>query len=221
MKRPRFPQRTKHRSSSVNRAAKNWVQTAQLTSGSSGSLLVGFFRMATEPTPKPKIEPNERGLLGLPKRFESLEKFIGLLLGLVLAFFAGRAWVENTARNAVLDEKYLTTLSGRVRPVCIFDSNGSIETDLGASDYIEDIKVTPNPPVFGFDVTVKAKRHLAYPPLIIGVNANLFQEKAIRRKMNDWNILMTPNSPISGAIIGEGGGFPTNYVYRFKLEILH
>ena len=168
-----------------------------------------------------KSERTEKGLLGLPKRFEPLEKFIGLVLGLVLAFLSARAWVQDTARNAVLDEKFLTTLSGRVRPVCIFNSSGAIETDLGASDYIEEIKVAPNPPVFGFDVSVKAKRHLAYPPLIIGVNANLFQEKAIRGKMNDWDILMTPNSPINGVILGAGGGFSTNFVYRFKLEILH
>ena len=163
----------------------------------------------------------DKGLFGLPKRFEPLQKFIALVLGLVLAFFSTRAWIQNTARNAVLDEKFLATLSGRVRPLCIFNSNGSVETDLGASDYVEEIKIAPNPPAYGFNVLVKAKRHLAYPPLIIGVNADLFQERATRGNMNDWDILMTPNSPISGAIIGEGGGFTTNFVYRFKLEILH
>src|SRR5260221_1492580 len=44
-----------------------------------------------------------------------------------------------------LDEKFLATLSSRVRPVCIFDSRGTIEADLGGGEYIQDIQVTPLP----------------------------------------------------------------------------
>ena len=70
------------------------------------------------------------------------------------------------SREAVLNEKFLADLGGRVRPICVFDSNGVIEVDLGASEYIDtkNIKVQPAPEIYGFRIAIPAKLHLNYPP---------------------------------------------------------
>lgn len=139
--------------------------------------------------------------------------------GLIGAIVGLKNWVEQTAQQAVLDENFLSTLAKRVRPACVFNSNGAIEADFGASDYIQDIRVIPKPKEFGYVITIKAKRFLYYPPLITGLDVDLLPQSETRGKMYDWEIEVAPNSTVSG-IIAEGG-MDTNAVHRFKMEILH
>jgi hypothetical protein len=118
-----------------------------------------------------------------------------------------------------LDETFLTTLAARVRPVCIFDSDGAIEADLGAMEYIEDIHVIPNPQIYSFEVVVKAKRHLAYAPLVTGLDLDLHPQVATRGKLHTWNIMLSPASTTESITTGEP--MNTSKVHRFRLEILH
>ena len=161
----------------------------------------------------------------LKKLLEQIEPWhvLGaLVIGIVTGFCSTIGWIHSSAQNAVLDEKFLATLAAHVRPACIFDSNGTIEADLGAEEYIEDIQVTPVPQKYGFEITIKAKRHLAYAPLVSAVNVDLFPESVTRGKMNDWKILMTQQTTMHVAyIVGDNISMDTNTVYRFKLEILH
>ncbi|MGA2180393.1 MAG: hypothetical protein ABSH15_12525 [Verrucomicrobiota bacterium] len=80
----------------------------------------------------------------LNKFLESTKPLQGLL-ALVIIVSGAIVWIRISAQNAVLDEKFLATLAARVRPTCIFDSRGAVEADFGASDYIEDIQVIPEP----------------------------------------------------------------------------
>jgi hypothetical protein len=141
------------------------------------------------------------------------------VVGVISGIAGAATWIHHSAQQAVLDEKFLATLTARVRPTCIFDSHGSIEADLGAGDYIEDIKVTPEPKIYGYEITIKTKRYLAYPPLITGLDADLFPQATTRGKMYDWNIELSPNSTTQ-TIMAESP-MNTNTVHRFKLEILH
>ena len=52
--------------------------------------------------------------------------------------------------------------TSRVRPICIFNSNGTPELNQGADEYLdlERFEVTPVPENYGFNITLHGKRHL-------------------------------------------------------------
>jgi hypothetical protein len=68
---------------------------------------------------------------------------------------------------------------------------------------------------------VRGKHHLDHAPIVTGLNAGLYAEKVTPTpgSMNDWTILLAPQSTV-GFIITEAA-MDTNAVYRFRLEILH
>src|ERR1039458_4205926 len=153
------------------------------------------------------------------ERIEQWKVIATLPFWIVMGIYGAVVWIRSSAQNAVLDEKFLATLAARVRPACIFDSHGAIEADLGAGEYIEDIRVIPAPQIYGFEIVIKAKRHLVYAPLVSAINVDLSPQTATRGKLHEWTIVLAPRSTES-RIIGEAG-MDTNSVYRFKLEILH
>jgi hypothetical protein len=126
------------------------------------------------------------------ERISPLQGLIALIVLLAGLIYGATAWIQKTARDAVLDEKFLATLAARVRPACIFDSRGAVEADLGAGEYIEDIQVKPAPAVYGYEVIIKAKRHLAYAPLITGIDTDMLPQTATRGKMYDWDTSRPP-----------------------------
>ncbi len=159
----------------------------------------------------------------LLKRVEPWQGVVAIIVAIVGAMYGAMAWVRTSAQNAVLEEKFLATLAARIRPVCIFDSRGAIEADLGAGEYVQDIHVTPAPQIYGFEVVIKAKRHLAYAPLVSALNVDLFTQTVTREKMNDWRILLAPQTTVNATYLAAEGptAMDTNSVYHFKLEILH
>ena len=155
----------------------------------------------------------------LLKQIEPWHVLLTLLVFVIGGILAANAWVQKVAHDAVLEERFLATLAARVRPVCIFDSRGAIEADLGAMEYIEDIHVIPAPQIYGFEVVIKAKRHLAYAPLVTGLDLDLYPQTATRGKMHVWRIVLSPESTTASIITEDP--MNTNKVHRFKLEILH
>ena len=153
------------------------------------------------------------------ERVEPWHWLAGSIIAVVLGIYGVIAFVRSEAQNAVLNEKFLATLAARVRPSCIFDSRGAIEADLGAGDYVEDIQVIPVPQIFGFEIVIKTKRHLAYAPLVTGIDVNLFPQTLTRRKLHDWSIVLSPQSTTTSIITEDP--MNTNRVHRFRLEILH
>ena len=162
-------------------------------------------------------------MAGSLKRFldeiEPWKILISLVIGIATGVFGTAAWIRSSAQNAVLDERFLPSLAARVRPTCIFNVRGSIEADFGAGEYIDDIRVTPVTNIYGFEIQIKAKRHLAYAPLVVGIDAGLYPIKTTRGKMHDWNLVLAPNSTLG--LLSLEDSMNTNTVYRFKLEILH
>ena len=153
------------------------------------------------------------------KQIEPWHVLLTLVLFVIGGILTAHAWVQDIARDAVLDEKFLSTLAARVRPVCIFDSRGAIEADLGAMEYIDDIHVIPAPQIYGYEVVIKAKRHLAYAPLVTGLDLDLFPQSATRGRLHMWSIVLSPQSTTASIITEDP--INTNAVHRFKLEILH
>lgn len=75
--------------------------------------------------------------------------------------------------------------------------------------------------MFGYEIHLKMKRHLHYPPLIVGANTDLFSSSAERLGLYDWKFRLTPETTISGILLDGGATLNTNVIHRFKLEILH
>ena len=147
---------------------------------------------------------------------------VTLLAALIIIIWGVWTWVETTARNAVLgNEKFLTIVASQVRPICIFNSLGTPELNQGADEYLdlEHIEVKPVPQNYGFNITLHGKRHLNNPPLVSGLDVNLFPEKVERGKGFDWNIVLVPRSTASHIV--DESGMDTKTVYRFKVEIVH
>jgi hypothetical protein len=151
-----------------------------------------------------------------------------IVIGIIIAaaavigpIFVTMMWIQKSARDAVLDETLLRTLTERVRPMCIFNSKNTVEVNQGADLYIdlEHIKVKPAPEAFGFKITLHGKRHLVNAPLVSVVDVNLFPEKIERGKGFDWTVLLIPRSTFTG--IRDEAAMDTTKVYRFKVEIVH
>lgn len=155
----------------------------------------------------------------LLKKLEPWPAVFGLVAAIGGGILGADAWVKKVARDAILDERFLATLATRVRPICIFDTQGAIEADLGAMEYIEDIHVTPLPKVYGYQVVIKAKRHLAYAPVVTGLDRALFPQSSIRGKLHEWTITLEPASTVT--TISAGEEMRTKEVHHFKIEILH
>jgi len=48
------------------------------------------------------------------KRTEPWQGVIAIIVGIVGALYGATAWVRSSAQNAVLEEKFLATLAGRI-----------------------------------------------------------------------------------------------------------
>jgi hypothetical protein len=174
-----------------------------------------------QPAPEEAAKP----LAGATEKLGSFRKVIehwwwlGVTILAVVGGVAGvyvkiRGW----AQSAVLDEKFLQTLAVRVRPTCFFDDHGTVESDLGALEYISELHVTKKG--HGFEIWLKSKQHLANPPLVTGTDVSLFQQAASRTNLTEWNILMESKSTYA-LIAASDDLLPTNQTYHFKLEIFH
>jgi len=96
------------------------------------------------------------------------------IAGAVTVYIWCDARITTAARNAVLNERFLGELAKQVRPTCVFNSKGVIETDLGTADYLEKIRLKFAPAVYGIEIMLDCKKHLAYAPLVTCLNADLF-----------------------------------------------
>src|SRR5258706_11091856 len=153
------------------------------------------------------------------EQIEPWQKSIATLAAIIAIVYSLQTWIHSSAQKAVLDERFLTTLAARIRPVYLFDSRGTIEADLGAGDYIDQIQIRPTPKNYGFEIIITPKRHLIYAPLVSAVDVDLFAHTSQRGNKHDWIISMTPQSTVSHLLLDNQ--FDTNAVYHFKLEILH
>ena len=159
-----------------------------------------------------------------PTWFTRLKRKYGstasLLLGLFGLLFGALVYVKTAAREAVLDESFLSKLSGRVRPILIFSSKGTIDLDLGATEYIEpNITVRTVQETLGFELTLKGKRYLANAPLVTGVNVNVLPQSARRGQGYDWIVSLAPNSTFSS--LADERPMDENAEWKFMVQILH
>jgi len=172
------------------------------------------------PAQKTPVTPADRVVRQLADRLSPWQLVIGFLIGVMCAGVTMWFNIRSAARDAVTEDKFLGELAAQVRPSCIFDSKEAVLADFGANDLIESIKVKEAPQIYGFEITIRFKKHLANEPIINGLNVNLYPESVTRGSMNTWTFVMTPASTLP-SLLAEGYGEREKRIYKFKLEILH
>lgn len=65
----------------------------------------------------------------------------------------------------VNDSAYIKKVSSTIRPSVIFDQKGSILADMGAMDYIDDIKINKRGELL-LEIKVSPRKFLAMPPVL-------------------------------------------------------
>jgi hypothetical protein len=80
---------------------------------------------------------------GILKSINSSEilKAVGYIVMLVGIFYGLTSYVDSLVDKRLKDREVIERLARIIRPSMIFDSNESTIADLGASEYIESIKI--------------------------------------------------------------------------------
>jgi hypothetical protein len=143
-----------------------------------------------------------------------------LLIGWVGGVISAVGWIQKSAQSAVLSDQFLATLASKVRPTRVFNSDKTIDYDVGTQDYIDDIEVVPDPTIYGFKIYIRAKKLISHAPLVTCINSTLAQQSAERTTGTPygWTVVMAPQSTVSALI--DGRPMDPKMIYRFKLEIL-
>jgi hypothetical protein len=145
---------------------------------------------------------------------------INAILGVALAIIAilGGAYglalyIDSVVDKRLKDREVIEKLAKIIRPSVIFDSNEVILADLGATEYIESIKIVryedkeKKVPV---SIEVKCKKFLHLAPLLTSIDQYTFIETVERGPRFMWIFTLKPL------------GYLTSDVppYRFRLEVL-
>ena len=89
--------------------------------------------------------------------------------------FRGLEWfVDQRVQEAITDEAFVREVASHVRPYVIFDKDGTIHADMGAMQYLDDIRVELLPFEQGeqtMRITIVPKEHLAYTPILDPIGA--------------------------------------------------
>jgi hypothetical protein len=134
------------------------------------------------------------------------------IVALIGAFYGLTSYVETLVDKRLKDREVIEKLAKVIRPSVIFNSNEAILADLGASEYIESIKI-----VRYFDkenkipvsIEVKCKKFLPLAPLLTSIDQYTFAESAERGAGFMWIFKLEP--------LGYTENAPP---FRFRLEVL-
>jgi len=135
---------------------------------------------------------------------------VGVILGIVGSVFLVEDRIEKRIDEKLKNPETIREIASLVRPTITFNHQGTIITDSGAGQFIEDIKVT-----MGKDepktILITPSKHLNTPPVLEGINYD-FSVSVKRANKSDWLYELTsPNYLIMGKMTTE---------YIFRLEII-
>lgn len=120
------------------------------------------------------------------KASEIIKAFIGLVITFV-TLYGIYSYIDWRIEKKINNPEFIRKISSNVRPSVIFDSNESIEIDLGAMQFIENIEVIPSKDHrFPEKIVVSPKGYLAHAPYLTSLNETEFAIKVERGKKFDW-----------------------------------
>ena len=140
---------------------------------------------------------------------------VGIVVG-VVGIVLGVLIIEGQIEKRILEKlrtpEVLREIASLIRPSLIFDHNGSIRTDSGAGQFIENIQVEmgkdePN------KIVISPTEHLNTQPILECLNYN-FYITARRIGKSDWLFELSSDN----YLISEGS--PERKEWLFRLEII-
>lgn len=106
---------------------------------------------------------------------------------IIAAIYGAIQFIDWRISKKIHEESFLHKISSSLRPIVIFDENGSILLDQGGMDVIDKIEVSRlEGENFPERVTIFPKKHLAHPPILQTLENELIDIEEIRGKGYQW-----------------------------------
>ena len=117
-------------------------------------------------------------------------EIIKAVFGILLIFgslYGIYSYVDWRIDRKINSPAFIHKIASNVRPSVVFNSEESIEIDLGAMQLIENIKVTPSEESrFPKTITVSPNQYLAHAPFLSSLDKVEFHMQIERGKKYDW-----------------------------------
>jgi len=131
---------------------------------------------------------------------------VAILLGVFFGFYALDSYIDNKIEKKVESADYIRRVASNVRPYVIFNTKGTILTDAGGMQYIENIRVEGEQDLH---IVVTPKLLLAHAPLLNCIDEYKYTQNVVRGSKYDWEYNLH-------LYMSTGG----NEIPRFRLEII-
>jgi hypothetical protein len=140
---------------------------------------------------------------------------VSLILGIIVGMLTIGLWIESVVDRKLKDPEVIKQVAALVRPTVVFDHRGTILSDSGAKQFIENISVEMGSEEPGKEprkIIITPKEHLNSPPILECLNDN-FYVKPKRGNKSDWIFeLISPNYVLWQS--------PKIEEWHFRLEIV-
>lgn len=146
----------------------------------------------------------------MKKSVSALLQVLGLIIALVVLFFAFDNYLYDKIDSRIKDPDYIEKLSKTLRPFLIFDQNEIVIYDHGAMTYVDSISVRAINPTHLTQIRLYANSYLQLAPLIESLGPHIYEFHPKRGKGNIWIYDLAEPGFHSGSKTPE----------RFRLEIL-
>lgn len=113
----------------------------------------------------------------------------GTIVTVVAAIYGVTRFIDWRIKRKLYDEPFLRKIAASLRPMVIFDENGSILLDHGAMEVLENIDVVR--PAEGGNVPeeiiIQPNRHLNHAPILQTLENELIEVEYTRGKGYEWH----------------------------------
>ncbi|MEX0958396.1 MAG: hypothetical protein WDZ63_03825 [Burkholderiales bacterium] len=111
----------------------------------------------------------------------------GTIVTVVAAIYGVMRFIDWRIELRIHEEPFLRKIAGSLRPMVIFDENGSILLDHGAMDILETIDVLcPEGATVPEQIIIHPKRHLVHAPILQTLENELINVESSRGKQYEW-----------------------------------
>lgn len=144
---------------------------------------------------------------------------VALVVAAGLWFLKARKYIEDRVADALKKDEVVRQLSLLVKPDMVFDQTEAVLADRGASAFIRErgihVKIgrlfgKPDTRQVPVEIRIEFSKHLAVPPLLTALNADVVTITTKRGRDFEWLYILDYSM---------GGNYDENYAHKYRLEI--
>lgn len=114
-------------------------------------------------------------------------KTVGTYAGIAAMLYSAFVFIDWRIEKKIKSPEFIQKIASNVRPSVIFDSQQSIEIEMGAMQFIENITVIPSDDLrFPKEIIISPKKYLAHAPFLSSLDRVEFHMQVERGKKYDW-----------------------------------